>query len=91
MPPRYALIAEAALRGYPAADHEELFSQIADYTGYSVEEVEEILGNLTADKTLTDRFVPILNPTAQKAGFEIVQAWYEKGPMWNEPRTPVVW
>lgn len=87
MSPKEQEIAEAALRDYPAADYEELFSQIAEYTGCTVEEVEEIIGDLTTDKTLNDKHLPMLNPTPQVDGpAKIVQSWYEKGEMWGRPR-----
>ena len=92
MSPKERAIAEAALRGYPAADFDELFSQIAEYTGYARDEVEEIISDLTTDKTLTERIEPILDPTPRIEGsVQIVQAWYEKGPMWDQPRLPVRW
>jgi hypothetical protein len=87
MSPKEQVIAEAALRGYPAADYEELFAQIAEYTGYTVDEVEEIIADLTTDKALNDRHVPMLHPTPQVDGpAKIVQSWYEKGEMWGRPR-----
>ena len=80
-------IAEAALRAYPATDYDEYFSQVAEFTGCSVTEVEEILHDLTVDKTLTDLHVMILNPTPRIEGdAKIVQPWYKKGEMWGQPR-----
>jgi hypothetical protein len=80
-------IAESALRDYAAADYDELFSEIAEYTGYPAAEIEEILDELTADKTLIETYVQMLNPTPQIEGpAKLVQPWYEKGPMWGRPR-----
>jgi hypothetical protein len=80
-------IAEAALRDYAAADYDDLFLEIAEYTGYPAAEVEEILHELTVDKTLIETYVQMLNPTPQIEGpAKLVQAWYEKGPMWGRPR-----
>jgi hypothetical protein len=92
MSPKERAIAEAALRLYSASNYEELFSEIAEYTGYSANDVEQILNDLITDKTLTDKYVPMLNPTPQLEGpAKIAQAWYEKGPMWDQPRAPRVW
>ena len=92
MSPKEQAIADAALRSYSASNYEELFSEIAEYTGYPAEEVEQILLDLTSDRTLTDKYVQLLNPTPQLRGpVQIAQAWYEKGPMWGQPRTPLAW
>ncbi|MDE3201732.1 MAG: hypothetical protein KGN79_12520 [Acidobacteriota bacterium] len=82
------LIAVAALREYAASDYDEFFAEIADYTGYPAAEVEEILADLVVDKTLSETYVQMLSPAPQIEGpGKIVRAWYEKGPMWNTPRT----
>jgi hypothetical protein len=83
-------IAVSALRDYAAGDYDELFAEIADYTGYPAAEVERILADLIVDKTLSETYVQMLSPTTQIEGpGKIVQAWYEKGPMWDTPRTTV--
>jgi hypothetical protein len=92
MSPKEQAIAEAALRAYPAANFDELFSQVAEYTGYPRNEVEEVISDLTADQTLTARIEPMLHPTPQiEDSVQIVQPWYDKGPMWDCPRVPVRW
>jgi hypothetical protein len=63
MSPKEQAIADAALRAYPASDYVELLSQIAEVTGFAVDEAEEILTDLTGDKTLIERIEPISNPT----------------------------
>jgi hypothetical protein len=83
-------IAEAALRDYAAGDYDELYAEIAEYTGYLAAEVEQILGELIVDQTLSETHAQMLNPTPQIEGpGEIVQAWYKKGPMWGEPRITI--
>lgn len=83
-------IAVAALRDYAAGDYDELFAEIADYTGYPAEEVEQILYDLVVDKTLSETNVQMLSPTPQIEGpGKIVQAWYKKGPMWDTPRMTI--
>ena len=92
MSPKEQAIAEAALRGYPAVDFDELFSQIAEYTSYPRDEVEEVISELTTDKTLIQRIEPMLDQTPQIPGsVQVVQSWYEKGPMWDWPRVPARW
>ena len=47
---------------------------------------QDIIGELTSDKTLNDKYVPMLNPTPQVDGpAKIVQSWYEKGELWGPP------
>lgn len=76
------MIAEAALRPYSASGYDEFYSKVAEYTGFAADDVEEIIDDLTTDKTLVAKIEPILNPTPKPAGtIEIVQQWYEKGPM----------
>jgi hypothetical protein len=92
MSPKEQAIAEAALRGYPAADSDEALSQIAEYARYPRDEVEEVISDLLADGTLIQRSEPMLNPTPQIEGSaQVVQSWYEKGPMWDRPRVPARW
>jgi hypothetical protein len=80
-------IAKAALRDYAAADYVELFAEIAEFTGYPPAEVQEILHELTVDHTLSETYVPMLNPTPQIEGpAKFVQTWYTKGKMWGQPR-----
>lgn len=75
------------MRDYAAGDYEELFMEIAEYTGYPAAEVDEILHELTVDKTLIETYVPMLNPTPQIEGpAKVVRAWYKKGPMWSQLR-----
>lgn len=83
MSPKEQAIADAALRPYAASDYEAVFQQIAEYTGFSVEDVEHVIHDFTADKTLIDKCVPNIEPTP--AGTEIVKVCYEKGSMWGNP------
>jgi hypothetical protein len=90
MSPKEQAIAEAALRPYPASDYDELFDEIAEYTGYSREDVEDIINDLVVDKTLIDKHVPMLDPTPVGTG--IVKECYDKGPMWGNPnRVSLIW
>jgi hypothetical protein len=82
MSPKETAIAEAAIKPVLADNYEEFYSLIAASTGATAEEVEEIIGDLTTDKTLNDLFVQILGPTDVAK----LQSWYEKGMMWGQPR-----
>jgi hypothetical protein len=87
MSPKETVIAEAAIKAYPSSDYIQLHAQIATATGYSVEEVEEIIGDLTADFTLRDCATAAIN-RAEDADSpkRIAKAWYEKGELWGSPR-----
>ncbi|MGA2771289.1 MAG: hypothetical protein ABSG26_10790 [Bryobacteraceae bacterium] len=90
MSPKEMAIAEAALKRYPATNFVQLYSQIAAATGFSVDEVEEVLNDLTADFTLRLRVDPMTKRAEVGPGpIMIVEAWYEKGEMWGQPRMPL--
>lgn len=77
----------AALRPYAATDYDELYAEIAEHTGYPMDEVEEIIGDFLADQTLSDKYVMMLDPPTQIEGpNKLVKEWFEKGPMWGKPR-----
>jgi len=87
MSPKEQAIADAALREYPAADQQEAYEQIAEYAGYPVKDVVEIMSELVTDWTLTALTTPVFHPTPQIEGeAKIVQAWFVKGRMWGTPR-----
>jgi hypothetical protein len=91
MSPKEHAVADAALRPYSCASYDEVFSKIAEHVGASVEDVEQIIDDLIADKTITDRYVPMLAPTPQVDGpFQIAQPWYEKGEFWGQPRMTLI-
>jgi hypothetical protein len=92
MSPKERAIFEAALRDYSATDYRELYLQIAEYTGFSIDDVSQVLSDLTTDKSLVVRAEPMFKSTPQIPGkVQIVQAWYNKGPMWDKSRLPRVW
>ena len=71
---------------YSANDHYELVSQIAQLTGNTSEDVARTLPRPIQGASRRDKFVTEISSTPQAE-----QAWYEQGPMWDKPRTPVVW
>ena len=80
-------IIEAALKPYPASDWEDLYQQIAKATGYTVDDVEGVLGDATADFTLNSRIEPMLGMSSvREVEVDVPQIWYEKGERWGEPR-----
>jgi hypothetical protein len=64
MSPKEIAIAEAAIKPYSASDYEDLHKQIAQATGYSIEDVDGVIDDCTADKTLFARIEPMLDQIA---------------------------
>lgn len=87
MSPKEKAIIEAALKPYPASDWKDLHRQIAEATGYSVEDVDGVIEDATADFTLNSRIEPMLGiSSVREVEVDVPQLWYEKGRLWGEPR-----
>jgi hypothetical protein len=87
MSPKEIAIAEAAIKPYSASDYEDLHKQIAQATGYSIEDVDGVIDDCTADKTLFARIEPMLDQRSPgDVQVDVPQTWYEKGQMWGQPR-----